>query len=212
MADLQQDRIGGGEPGPFPKPNQDQHFDHVAVGYTNRTTLDDFIDGEGGDLVVRGPIHTGENVGELSTLGAGVTQGTPCLVVPLIHERMPEIQREVNAALDAFQSRWEPEQGEQNRGGQIQEYGARGESGERGGRGERSGLAAGERVGREPVRGANRGQRDTKRGEARAAAPGRKRTGTPTQERPRTYRDTGGTARGTSSGAIRKGSTGSDAD
>lgn len=172
MADLQQDRIGGGEPGPFPKPNQDQHFDHVAVGYTNRTTLDDFIDGEGGDLVVRGPIHTGEKVGELSTLGAGVTQGTPCLVVPLIHESMPEIQREVNAALDAFQSRWEPEQE-----GQSREYSARGEG-----------------------------------GEARAAAPGRKSTGAPTQERPRTYRDTGGTARGTSSGAIRKGSTGPDAD
>jgi hypothetical protein len=109
MADLQQDRIGGGEPGPFKKENGEQHFDHVAMGYTNRTTLDDFIDGEAGDLVVKGPFHAGESVEELRTLGSSVTQGTPCLVVPLIHERMTEIQREVNAAIDAFQSRWEPE-------------------------------------------------------------------------------------------------------
>jgi hypothetical protein len=108
MADLQQDRIGGGEPWPSPERGREVHFDHVAVGYTNRSNLDDFIDGEGGDLVVRGPIHTGANVAEIDTLGTGVTQGTPCLVVPLIHERMDEIQREVMAALHRFQAQWEP--------------------------------------------------------------------------------------------------------
>ncbi len=86
----------------------DQRFDHVAVGYTNRATLDDFLDGETGDLVIHGPIHTGARVQEVRTMGPGVTEGTPCLVVPLIHERIDEIQREVTAALHSFQAQWEP--------------------------------------------------------------------------------------------------------
>jgi hypothetical protein len=111
MADLQQDRIGGGEPWPSPKRGREVHFDHVAVGFTNRTTLDNFIDGEAGDLVIHGPVHTGDRVQEIQTMGPGVTEGTPCLVVPLIHERMDEIQQEVSAALHHFQAQWEPRAG-----------------------------------------------------------------------------------------------------
>lgn len=108
MADLQQDRIGGGEPGPTLEPPVTTRLEHIAVGYTNRATLDDFINDEGGDLVVRGPFHAGEEVSELQTMGTGVTEGTPCLVVPLIHERMDQIRREVDAAIRSFQRRWEP--------------------------------------------------------------------------------------------------------
>lgn len=204
MVDLQQDRIGGGEPGPIPKPDEEQYFDHIALGYTNRTTLDDFIDGESGDLVVRGPFHAGESVNELRTLGSSVTQGTPCLVVPLIHERMTEIRREVNAAIGAFQSRWEPDLGAERPGA--------GRAGEE----KRADIRSGGRARSETSRGAERGAP----GEARAA----KGRGTGTergqpraarsrqQGRPRTYGETGGTARGTSSGAIRKGSTGPSSD
>lgn len=163
MADLQQDRIGGGEPGPFRDEREEQHFDHVAVGYTNRTTLDDFIDGEAGDLVVRGPFHSGESVDELKTMGTGVTQGTPCLVVPLIHERMDQIQREVTAAIHAFQSRWEPQPD---------------------------------------------GDDERRAGDEIRAGKERHPGGHGSSERPHNFRQTGGTARGTSTGAIRRGSTG----
>jgi len=152
MAELQQDRTGGGEPpGRRREERGPVSHEHVAVGYTDRSQLDDFIGGEAGDLVVRGPIHTGERVREVDTLGPGVTQGTPCLVVPLIRERIDEIQREVSDVLDRFQAQ---------RAGE--EFGLEGGSGE----GERRGGG------------------------------------------PRTIGETGGTARGTSSGAIRKGSIG----
>lgn len=81
-----------------------ESFDHLAVGYTNRRHLDQFIEGEQGDLVIRGPVHTGDEVAEIETMGAGVTEGTPCLVIPLIRERIDEIQEEVARALDRFQS------------------------------------------------------------------------------------------------------------
>lgn len=164
MADLQQDRGGGNELGSRPDHERTQHFDYVAVGYTDRSDLDDFIEGEGGNLVVRGPIHTGATVGEIATLGTGVTTGTPCLVVPLIHERIDEIQREVNAALDAFHDRWEPK-----------------DPGD----------------GTERAEGAEPRTNGRDDGETRG-----------TGQRRRTIADTGGTARGTSSGAIRKGSIG----
>lgn len=172
MADLQQDRSGGDELQPRPERDRTEHFDYVAVGYTDRADLDDFIDGEGGNLVVRGPIHTGSSVGELETMGAGVTSGTPCLVVPLIHERIDQIQREVSAALHSFQERWEPELEEGERGGA-----------QRRGQGERESESA-------RLRGRDNGE------------------ATGSRQRHRTIGDTGGTARGTSSGAIRKGSTG----
>lgn len=140
MAELQQDRVGGGEP-PERRGEGEEHFDHVAVGYTNRSTLDDFIEGEGVDLVIRGPIHTGQDVADVGTMGAGVTEGTPCLVVPLVRERIDEIQREVSAVLNRFQS----------------------------------------------------------------APPSRRRA---EGERPHSYRETGGSARGTSSGSQRRGSLG----
>lgn len=103
MAELQQDRIGGDEP-PHRRSTDEpvESYGHVAVGYTDRARLDDFIDGEGGDLVVRGPIHTGQDVRSVSTLGPGVTEGTPCLVVPLVAERIDEIRREVGSVLDRF--------------------------------------------------------------------------------------------------------------
>jgi|GEM_PF-3037535 len=161
MAELQQDRGGGDELGPRPDHERTRHFEHVAVGYTDITDLDHFIAGEGGDLVVHGPIHTGATVGEIRTLGAGVSTGTPCLVVPLIHERIDEIQLEVNAALDAFHDRWEPK-----------------DPGE-----------------------ATTARRPSGRGRHNGETGG-------TGRRPRTIAETGGTARGTSSGAIRKGSLG----
>lgn len=161
MANLQEDRGGGDELGRRPDRGRTRHFDHLAVGYADRADLDEFIDGEGGNLVVRGPIHTGARVAEIGTLGAGATRGTPCLVVPLIHERIDEIQGEVEAALAIFMDRWEPEG-----------YHAAGEA-------DGPGLRGGARAESEPN--------------------GRRR---------RTIADTGGTARGASSGAIRKGSLG----
>lgn len=162
MADLQQDRIGGGEPPRRPDRHGADHFDHVAVGYTNHDTLNDFIDGESGDLIIHGPIHTGAGVREVDTLGPSVARGTPCLVVPLIPERIDEIQHEVTAALSRFQEQRQPRDGTGAEQGELanpEEYRAVGEDGE--------------------------------------LAP-----------RPHTFRETGGTARGTSSGAIRKGSIG----
>lgn len=151
MAELQQDRTGGGEPpGRRREERGPVSHEHVAVGYTDRSQLDDFIGGEAGDLVIHGPIHAGERVREVETLGPGVTQGTPCLVVPLIRERIDEIQREVTDVLDRFQA----------------QRGGGGEVGAEGGEG------------------------------------GRRAGG------PRTIGETGGTARGASSGAIREGSIG----
>ncbi|HEX6939384.1 MAG TPA: hypothetical protein VF158_08225 [Longimicrobiales bacterium] len=77
---------------------------HLAVGYTDRETLDRFIAGEGGDVVVHGPIHAGRAVAEVATLGAGATQGMPCVVVPLVREQMDEIRREVSDVLDRFEA------------------------------------------------------------------------------------------------------------
>lgn len=113
--------------------------DHVAVGYTDRAELDRFITGEAGDLLVHGPIHAGSAVADVATMGTGVTEGTPCLVVPLIRERVDTIRREALDALDRF-------------------------------------------------------------------AAGRPRPGA--QARPETFGQTGGTARGTSAGAIRRGAAG----
>ena len=78
---------------------------HAAVGYTDRRDLDRFITGEEGDLVVHGPVHTGDDLDDARTLGTGSTEGTPCLVVPLIHGRIDEIQREVAQVLDRFEAR-----------------------------------------------------------------------------------------------------------
>src|SRR5690606_25795020 len=78
---------------------------HVAIGYTDRQELDRFLEGERGDMVVHGPLHVGSDVEAAATLGTGATDGTPCMVVPLIRERMDEIQREVSDALNRFQGR-----------------------------------------------------------------------------------------------------------
>lgn len=179
MAELQQDRSGGDELLPRPENNRTEHFDYVVVGYTDRADLDDFIDGEGGNLVVRGPIHTGSSVGELETMGAGATSGTPCLVVPLIHERIDQIQREVRTALHSFQERWEP------------------------------GIAGGGRGRGEEAREGARMRGQGMRSSAGARTRGRDKGETSgSRQHHRTIGDTGGTARGTSSGAIRKGSLG----
>ncbi|HEX7120619.1 MAG TPA: hypothetical protein VF212_17635 [Longimicrobiales bacterium] len=77
---------------------------HLAVGYTDRRELDRFIEGEAGDVVLHGPIHTGRSVADAATLGAGATRGTPCLVIPLIRERMDEIQRELMETLERYQA------------------------------------------------------------------------------------------------------------
>lgn len=77
---------------------------HVAVGYTDRRTLDDFLAEGGGDIVVRGPIRTDDETRDVSKLRAGATEGTPCLIVPLVHERIDEIRREVDSVLDRFGS------------------------------------------------------------------------------------------------------------
>ncbi len=77
---------------------------HVAVGYTDREDLDRFIEAEQGDLVVHGPVLTGEAVADVATMGTGVTEGTPCLVIPLVRERMDEIRREVADVLDRFEA------------------------------------------------------------------------------------------------------------
>lgn len=77
---------------------------YAAVGYTNRRELDRFITGEEGDLVVHGPVHARDDLDAVSTLGTGATEGTPCLVVPLIRERMDEIQREISEVLNRFEA------------------------------------------------------------------------------------------------------------
>lgn len=78
---------------------------HIAIGYTDRAELDRFLGGERGDVVVHGPLHVGRDVQAAATLGPAATDGTPCLVVPLIRERMDEIQREVSDALKRFRGR-----------------------------------------------------------------------------------------------------------
>lgn len=157
MAESREDPGGREEFGHLPGTGRREHFDHLAVGYTDRSDLDDFLAGEGVNLVVRGPIHTGANVGEIATMGEGVSSGMPCLVVPLTHARFDEIRREVDSALDVFQERWEPTVEGNGSAGFSSDFGD-GENGRRG------------------------------------------------SGRRRTYGETGGTARGTSSGAIRKGS------
>ncbi|HEX7049168.1 MAG TPA: hypothetical protein VF188_03065 [Longimicrobiales bacterium] len=133
-----QDRSAANAAGPDrPEEAGEDRFEHVAIGYVDRRDLDDFIDGEQGDVTIHGPIHTGRRIEDVATLGTGATEGTPCLVVPLIRERIGDIHREVSAVLDRYEGR------------------------------------------------------------PRKAPRGR---------RPRTLRETGGTARGTTSGAIRTGS------
>src|SRR5690606_14039472 len=151
-------RQGGARRAEQRRGSEPERFDYVAVGYTDRRELDDFIDGEYGDLVVRGPDHTGSEVQDIETLGPGATRGTPCLVVPLIHERMDEIQREVESAIARY----------------------------------RTGAAPAEAA-----------ARDTARAEGRAA--GERAPGREARAQPRTIGETGGSARGTSSGAIRLG-------
>lgn len=90
-------------PRPDSRRDEQEGFPHLAVGYTNRRHLDQFIEGEQGDLVIHGPIHTGDDVADIATMGAGATEGTPCLVIPLIRERIDEIQEEATRALDRFQ-------------------------------------------------------------------------------------------------------------
>lgn len=75
---------------------------HIAVGYTDLRTLDDFLTEGGGDLVVRGPVRAGDEARDVAKLGTGATEGTPCLVVPLVHDRLDEIRREVDSVLDRF--------------------------------------------------------------------------------------------------------------
>lgn len=78
---------------------------HIAIGYTDRAELDRFLGGERGDVVVHGPLHARRDIEAAASLGPGVTEGTPCLVVPLIRERMDEIRREVTDALNRFGDR-----------------------------------------------------------------------------------------------------------
>jgi hypothetical protein len=78
---------------------------HIAIGYTDRADLDRFIGGERGDVVIHGPLHAGKDVEAAASLGPGVTEGAPCMIVPLIRERIDEIQREVTEALNRFQDR-----------------------------------------------------------------------------------------------------------
>jgi hypothetical protein len=78
---------------------------HIAIGYTDRAELDRFLEGERGDVVVHGPLHARRDIEAAASLGPGVTEGTPCLVVPLIRERMDEIKREVTEALNRFGGR-----------------------------------------------------------------------------------------------------------
>lgn len=78
---------------------------HIAIGYTDRAELDRFLGGERGDVVVHGPLHARRDIEAAASLGPGVTEGTPCLVVPLIRERMDEIRREVTEALNRFGGR-----------------------------------------------------------------------------------------------------------
>lgn len=110
MAELQKDRIGGAEwPARPREEGRGERIDHIAVGYTDRGSLDDFIAGEQGDLTIHGPIHIGEGVRDAAMLGGAATEGMPCLVVPLIRERIDEIQREVSEVLNRFQAHAGPQ-------------------------------------------------------------------------------------------------------